>query len=277
MALAITKPVTFTADTGSGPTYNVPTFAPAADSGIIVGVFISATGTPAKPTINTPSWLSGAWTEEADNSGGSSNRLTVWSGKAISSPSSAVISITGTSPTGCCIIVVQVTGQDPTDFVLQPENGALGSVASTTQQLNSALAGTDSAHLMFLGHNTNEVQNPTGGETELDDQGHNAPTRRFSAQYEINDRDSSMSWSTASSAVYALMEIKAAPTATPKSGTDTSTGIEDFGISYSLQESGVGVEDIARAYLIEELAAGSDASSLAGPPTTFVPQIVIVT
>lgn len=216
MALAISKLGTSIFSTANVSPYTFAAVTPTGSAGIVLGTVTSATSAPGKGTPDVPTWLDGAWTEETDVTQGSDNmRLTTWSGKTIASPGSdsVDVSVTG-SPTGCCIIVVQATGQDTTDFVLQPETsdpGGTGTSASAT--LNGALAGTDSACLAFIAHNTNEDQVPTGGETELDDGGHSAPTRRLSAQFEINDTVTGANWTTASTRLIAAMELKAAAAA----------------------------------------------------------------
>src|SRR3990172_3232589 len=148
MALAISKLGTSIFSTVNSSPYTFAAVTPAGSAGIVIGVLTSAVSAPGKGTPDVPTWLDGAWTEETDVIQGSDNmRLTTWSGKTIASPGSdsIAVSVAGT-PTGCCIIVVEATGQDATDFVLQPETigpGVTGTSISAT--LNGALAGADSA------------------------------------------------------------------------------------------------------------------------------------
>lgn len=225
MALAVSLVGTSLFDTGNASPYTWAAATPTGSAGIIVCVCNSAASAVPEPSISTPSWLSGAWTKEVSDQTLGNYGMTVWSGKTVASPGSDSITVTiSGSPTGCMVIVVQASGQDATDFVLQPEILATSSSGtSETVTLNGALAAATSIHLAFLAHNSNEVQNPTGGETELDDGGHASPTRRLSAQYEVNDTASSFSWASTGSSIVVGLELKQATGATEHFGATAST------------------------------------------------------
>ena len=190
--------------------FATPAFTPSDNAGIVVCVLNSKAASPDLASLDSPSWLSGIWTQEADASQ-SNFRITAFSGFTVASPGSAALtaSFGGATQTGCIIQVVDVTGQNTSDFVLQPESA--GGVLSfgTSFTLNGALAAATSACLGFFAHNTNEAQTPVGAEIELADSGHAAPTRRLSVQYEINATTSGVSWATNSAPLSAGMEIKA--------------------------------------------------------------------
>lgn len=212
MALAFTLRADV-ATTANQSSYATSAFTPSASAGILVGVFSSKASAPDTPTLDSPSWLSGAWTQELTLvSTNDAMRLTVFSGRTVASPGSAALTADygGVNQTGCIIQVVDVTGEDETDFVLQPEINNHPGGTSASDTLAGPLASAESACLAFIGHAANEVQTPTGGETELADSGHNTPTRRMSTQFEINDTTTGASWASNVVSQIAAMEIAAA-------------------------------------------------------------------
>lgn len=217
MALAISKLGTSLFSNANASPYTWATATPAASAGIVVCVVNSAGSAVPTPTIDNsggsnPSWLSGLWTQEVTDVSSGIYAMTIFSGTTIASPASDTFDVTVSgSPTGCIVIVVQVTGQDATDFLLQPELFYDSSAdTSESMTLNSALSAATSACLAFFAHNANEATTPTGGETEIEDGSHNLPNRGCSAQYKINDTVSAVSWTTSSTSYVAGMEIKEA-------------------------------------------------------------------
>lgn len=219
MALAFTNRAAI-ANNVDGTTFATAAFTPSASAGILVALWNSKATTPDLGTLDTPSWLSGAWSAaEIDLvSAGTVRRLTVYSGFTVASPGSAALTATfGATQTGCVIVVDDVTGQDVTDFVLQPgaETEATGTSASRT--LAGALAGADSAIWSACGNNINEAKTPTGGETELADVGTTAPTTNLQTQFKINATVSGVSWVTSTgNIVIGALEVKAAGAAVPR-------------------------------------------------------------
>lgn len=218
-------------DTTNAALYDTPPFTPSPSAGIIACVLTSRVG-PSLPSLNSPTWLDGAWTQELDLTVGALLRMTVFSGRTVATPGSAALTISyGASQLGCHVQVVDVTGVDATDFVLQPEiaKSTVTSV-STSATLDAALAATTSACLAFIAHSRNGAQTPTSGETELADSGHIDPEARMSVQYEINDTTSGVSWTGLSDWIIAAMEIKAEGT-TPVSATVSAPWESTLGIS----------------------------------------------
>jgi hypothetical protein len=210
-------------DNTDATSYATPAFTPSASAGILVAIWNSKASAPDLASLDTPSWLTAAgWTTEIDNAVETARRLTVFSGFTVASPGSAALTATfGATQTGCVIIVDDVTGQDLTDFVLQPidENEATGNTASIT--LGSGLASAESAIWSACGINVNEAQAPTGGETELGDVGTTAPVTHLQTQFRINATTSSVSWaSSTAQVVIGALEVKAATAAIEPRGRE---------------------------------------------------------
>jgi hypothetical protein len=226
MALVFTNRAAI-ANNVDGTIFDTAAFTPSASAGIIVALWNSKASTPDLGTLSTPSWLSGAWSPaEIDLvSAGAVRRMTVYSGFTVASPGSDFVRATfGATQTGCVTIVDDVTGQDLTDFVLQPvvENEAAGTSAAIT--LANALAGADSAIWSACGINGNEAQAPAGGETELADVGTTAPITHLQTQFQINDLTSSVSWTNSFGQVtIGALEVKAAGAAVASSGPEPIT------------------------------------------------------
>lgn len=219
MALAFTQR-TALADAVDRNSYPTAAFTPSASAGILVCVLTAKSTTPDLPSLDSPSWLSGSWTQEADAvSLGSSARLTVFSGQTVASPGSAALTASygGITQTGCIIHVSDVTGQDATDFVLQPKSAVPANGTSASLALDAALNATSSACFGAIFHRANELQAPTGGETELADSGIATPARAMSTQYEINDTTSGASWTSSVNNIIVVLEVKAAAAGSPAS------------------------------------------------------------
>jgi hypothetical protein len=217
MALALSIPGGGTAvlfsTTATGP-YTVPSFTPTAGAGIVMGAVMDQAFSGAETlTPDTPTWLVSAFTPEAQiNHTTQAQMGFLWSGTVNGSPGADSIVLTaggGAAPLGCNIVVVEITGQDTSDFVLQPEGNQFTGSTSRSDTLAGALAAATSVCLAFFQHSTNEVHNPSGSETELagSDGGHTAPTRRISAQYIVNNTTNGCSWTTSSFGVSLLCEI----------------------------------------------------------------------
>jgi hypothetical protein len=149
---------------------------------------------------------------------GSVRRLTLFSAVTTSSPGTGTVAanFSGTQ-TGCIVIVVQYTGQDTTDAVLQPTSteGGGSNANSLAITLGSSLASASNQILAFIGHSTNEAQTAGGGGTQLasSDVGYTTPTARLAAYSEVNDNSVSASWATSSAKLAIACEVKAATVA----------------------------------------------------------------
>src|SRR5574339_386549 len=105
MALALSL-LTDNPSTANATSYASSAVTPAGSSGILVAVGGTAT-TAETPTLDSPSWLSGAWTQEETAVSGALS-ATLFSGKAVASPSSAAVTASFVGgQTGCCIQVIQ--------------------------------------------------------------------------------------------------------------------------------------------------------------------------
>ena len=196
MSLAVSL-LTNDPDNADSLTYTTSAVTPSGSCGILVVAGYTTNTTLAPPTLDVPTWLDGAWAQEADASSGTL-ALTVFSGKAIASPSSDDLTATfDVTQAGCNLSIVQVTGQDPTTFTRQatPDSGAAATSASVT--LPGALLASTSLIFGAIGIAVNSAISPTNGETVVYDTGHNAPARRTEAQFKLND--TTTSWSFASS------------------------------------------------------------------------------
>lgn len=213
MALALTL-LADDPDTSNLSAYTTPAVTPAGNSGLIIVVGHTGTTVPNPPTLDSPTWLSGAWTQEFTQGSGTQG-LTVFSGKAVASPGSDDVTATfGEAQGGCIIHIVQVTGQDATDFTRQP-NGASGSGAtSATVTLAGALAAATSRVFGCVYITLNSAITPNDGETELADSGHNSPTRRLQSQHKLNDTSSQFAFSSATYRAIALEIVEAQPSIT---------------------------------------------------------------
>ena len=271
MALAITL-LTSDPDTGNAASYTTPSLTPAGSAGVVVCVYSSDASDAVKGALDVPTWLDGAWTEELDlQVTGAVSRMTVWSGKAIASPAGDTLNWnTGAdNQTGAIIDVVQVTGQDVTDFVLQPEIAQVASGTSASATLNGALAGATSAHLCFVGRQIVAASAPTGGETELDDGTtgtHGTPNRSLTAQYEVNDTTSGCSWSGNAVGAIALLEIKAGPTEhTGAAALATTAGRAAAGVAERFAAAALALAASRSAYAV----AGAGARGQALTPSVL--------
>lgn len=205
-------------DNADSLTYTTAAVTPAADSGIVVCVHYTTNSTLDPPALDTPDWLSGSWTQEAVAQAGTQG-LVIFSGKATSSPSSDDLTATfGVTQAGCGIGIVQVTGQDATDFVVQTATDTGPSATAASVTLPGALVAATSIVLAAIGITENVAIDPANSETELLDNGHNQPTRRMQIQYKLNDATSS--W-TFASAIHraAAIEIKEAAASSEKQAT----------------------------------------------------------
>lgn len=216
--MALVGPTLLTADpdTTNTSSYATPSVSPTAGALLVAAVYNTDGSNAILPTLSSAfSVVGGSWAQEAtaQNSSGII-RLTTFSAVATGTPGSGAViaDFAGDSQTGCIVIVVEYTGQDATDPVLQPQAaGHLGGAGATsrTETLAGALAAAGNQILAFIGHNANEGQTAGGGGTELasSDVGYNTPTNRLAAYSEVGDNSLSASWSTASVWMAAAMEI----------------------------------------------------------------------
>lgn len=196
--IAVTKLGTDFASTTNATSYTHTAVTPTANADLLVFVMstISAGGAVA-PTLSSPSWLSGSWTNGMDvDAGNNYLRLTLFSGKAVGSPGSATLAADYGAVTqdGCIISIIEVTGA--IDVIRQIKDGSAetAGVTSHSVTLDSELQAATSIMLACLARNGNTVFDPTGSETEICDTGFNTPPRRMSVQYEVNDTTSGWSW-----------------------------------------------------------------------------------
>lgn len=210
MALAISLLDNSVASATDATSYTTALVTPTGGAEVAVAVFNSKASATDTPTLDSPTWLSGTWTQLQTIEQGGNRRLTVFHGRAIGSPSADNItaSFGGATQTGCRIIVFQATGQDTTTPVPQSNQGS-GTGTSATTSLPGALAGTDSVVVGIFGINSNAAITPGDGETEIADGGHNAPTRALQAQYKLNDATSNATFAN-SGFVWVSFEFKAA-------------------------------------------------------------------
>lgn len=191
-------------------TYTTTAVTPSGACGILVVAGYTTNTTLDPPTLDVPTWLDGAWAQEADALSGTLG-LSVFSGKAVASPSSDDLTATfGVTQAGCNLSIIQVTGQDPTDFTRQPTPDSGAAATSATVTLPGALVAPTSLIFGAIGIAVNSAISPTNGETVVYDTGHNGPARRTEGQFKLND--TTTSWSFASSIHRAVaLELVEAP------------------------------------------------------------------
>lgn len=187
---------------------------PTGAAGVFVFVLSSGLALATTVTLDTPTWLDGAWTKVEDEDTGLA--LFAFYGKAIGSPAADTVTadFEADTQTGCHIIIVEATGQDATTLVVQSKVATSGVATSGTVTLDGAMGSANNHHLAIFGHEVNEAHAPAGGETELADNGFDAPTRRMSVQHKANDTSSSASWTTSAEWHAIGLEVKAASAGT---------------------------------------------------------------
>lgn len=122
----------------------------------------------------------------------------VWSGKTVASPGADTLNATfSTTHAGCIIYLVSINNFDPTDFVIQVQPGSGTGATSASLTLPSGLGSSNNACLAFFSQDSVQDKVPAGGETQLSEVTHTAPTRSLVAQYEFNDTTSGVTWTTA--------------------------------------------------------------------------------
>lgn len=233
MALTCTS-VTAQADTTNTTTYTSASVTPPASKPVIVAIFGSGGANPSNvPTLDTPTWLDGSWTEVSTAVAGN-QRITVFRGLVVGSPSGDTLQFTfdATHNTACWSIV-SVDGATGTmaDLVVQAVTGSASSVTAMSITL-AALGSANNANLAFFVHDVNEAHAPSGSETELSDVGVASPGRDLSTQWEINDTVSGVTWSTSTAARGIALELKAA------AGGASVTGAFDFPITMDIAIAG---------------------------------------
>lgn len=214
MALAISL-LTADPDTSNIATYPTPSISPAANCGLAAFVWNTDGTNAIQPTLSSAfSVVGGTWALEATAQNSTAvERITLFTATATGTPGSGAVSAAfgGDAQTGCIITVVQITGQDTSDFCLQPlASGHAGAgVTSSTATLAGALASANNMILAAIGHNANEDQTAGGGGTELasSDVGYATPTARMAIYSEVGDNSVSASWTTASRANWVAFEV----------------------------------------------------------------------
>lgn len=214
--MALVGPTLLTADpdTTNAASYVTPSVSPTAGAGLLVGVWNSDGTTAIQPTLTSGFAITGSWTTEVTIlSATSQRRLTLFSATASGSPGSGTITADygGDAQTGAIIIAVEYTGQDTSDFVLQPASNEAGGAGATSLAITlaGALGAATNQICAFIGHNTNEAQTAGGGGTQLasSDVGYTTPDARLSVVSEVNDNSVSASWTTSSAKLAVACEV----------------------------------------------------------------------
>ena len=214
-------------DTAAASSYATPAVTPTANASVLLIAQSSGTLDATTPAPDVPSWLSGSWTLELE-APDTTSEVNVWSGRVNGSPGSDDITVDfdADAQTGCHLVLIEITGEDDTDLVIQSKL-ATGSGTSGTVTLDSALGSANNAILAAFFHLVNEAHAPTGGETEIVDSGYNTPTRRLSVSHKLNTNTAGASWATTGAWGAVAFEIKAAAgavTETPTPGGATAGG-----------------------------------------------------
>lgn len=260
MALAFSV-VTDDPDTANASSYDSPSVTPTGGAHVVVCVQNSKTAAPDKASIDTPTWLDGAWTEEADVIVAADNyRMTVWSGKVVASPSADTITASfAAAQIACHIRIIEITGGDA-DIVRQAKTAnPSGNATEQTITLDAALVAATSQVLAFFGINDNSAITPADGETELQDTGHSAPTRRMQTQHKLNDTSSSVTFASATRLGVALEIAEAAGGGTALTAVGGIASAEAFGTPSLVR-------------LLRDAGAIASAEALGAPSVRFVVQ-----
>ena len=191
-------------DGTNGTSYTTAAFTPSANAGIIVATYMSGALLGAVPTLDTPTWLDGAWTQQ-ETGATIGTVLTVFSRKTVSAPGSD--DLTATIDVGlavsCIIHVFDVTGQT-VGFILQSASDSEVNKTSYSIAL-AALAKPQNACIGIFGNTALGVHTPENGETEIADSG--VESIQLSSQFKIGDPLSLASWADVSDVIVVGLEV----------------------------------------------------------------------
>lgn len=174
MAIAITFPVAFVADTSNATSYAASAFVPTANSLLVVINFASAT-----LVTGTMSGGGLTWVNRADITHSAANKLQIWTAQVGASPASTTVTwdCTGDAATGCLMGVWQVTGHNSSNPVAQAKAVDLGSgITNPTITLDQNM-NTLNGYIVFGEVNrTTPTSTPPASWTEDFDAGISTPT-----------------------------------------------------------------------------------------------------
>jgi hypothetical protein len=121
--------------------------------------------------------------------------------------------ITATNSTSQDIVVVEVTGFDPTTPIANAEGAAPGTLSTGPVVTVTAAADPANRFLMSLIHNANERITVDSPWVELNDLGHNTPVMNQGTVWNPTDTDNTVDFGWTSNVQHAFInvEIKAAP------------------------------------------------------------------
>ena len=195
----------------SGGPSNNGTYTPAANSLLVLIIGVSGTGDDLSAATGHGTTYSSVENLATTTLG----RSLVYAADSGSSPTSTVASVTfATAKTGLCMYDLEFTGVDLTGgvaaaFVQKVSNSTTG--ATALQDVLAAASDSDNRPLTCCYIAVNEAITEDASYAEINDQGHNAPTRRLSASWQSSGFDTTVdhSWTTSTQGRSISMELKA--------------------------------------------------------------------
>ena len=208
--------------------YATASVSPTANALLVGWIWNSKASAPDAGTPGNGFAISGLWTLVQDITSPSDNaRLQVWWALASGTPGSGTFSVDFGANTqiGGIIGIAEWTGFDTSTPIPQSaEDTAPAGSTSGSITLPGALAAATSQCFAIIGVNSTGAITPNGSEIEIVEEGHTAPNRRLQAQYEVNDTNSTWTF-TSSAAGMIAMEIKEAVGIVGQPSDDPPIGI----------------------------------------------------
>jgi len=189
---------------------------PSANSGLLLSVWQRGS-TPVAPTSITA--YGATWAKRSEIASGTVARMSLWTAYAGASPSASNYLITMPAGNiGCISFMLQITGMDLTDFIVQtvPNSGASGTTATAT--LAALADATNNAQVMVTGNSVGSAITPdaTGGWTELADRNNGSPLTASEIQWRTGaDLTCTATWTGSVAWTAIAAEIKMASAAAP--------------------------------------------------------------
>ena len=195
-------------------TYTTASISPTANTGLILAFCAnrSAGGGPQVPTLSGGPSVS--WTQEADVTSNTiatpNSRLTVWSAQSGDAPGSGAITFTTVTNVDICAVwaVIEISGQNVTDFVLQPTTNRADAGANPSVTL-AAFGNTANGTLGLFNYDAAVLGESTGegaGFLRIVKQTATVPSNTLAVQFR-NSNDTSVD-QTATSSDWAAVALE---------------------------------------------------------------------
>lgn len=217
MAISMTLLGSVYEDTNPGVTIPYGSVTPDGDEAVVAAFCASGVAGATDPALDSPTWLSGAWEEFEVPDPALELNLNI--GATVSSPSADTLTLDfgADTLTGGIGIVAKILGADTADLVVDGTAIASGGVGVTSlsEALAAPLSDPSNAVLAIVGMLIQESFAAVDGETIVAQGTHASPTRQAALVYKVGANDIQLSWTTSTTYLIALCEIKAATGAPP--------------------------------------------------------------